>query len=717
MDLLTGGRPNRRGWRKGVAPLPVPDMARLPAAWHPVIAAAGGHPKGATMDRANRAATQDVLERRMVCQLAYLAPRVDPAFADPAALPSDTAGMRALYAGLVHAAAQELCIANPSREQTVQLTRKVYAMARVFRRLRPSQAATFRTHGAATIGLRALPDLPARLLAAGVPETNIARASHAQMVRALAPKLAEQLETYTDAIASGGIQHAVKKADKHEKAQWDMAQRWVGRLLRGGYDTTTLTLSDLFAQRVPTPAGLTLPGKSMVPLAQALLFADAKRGVPARSRYVPHNAGGRTVFIPSHWSDDVWQAWTVCSRLSFGSDGAHKFAAMLLAGDKLSATDRPMLEGFDLVKTWMENLPGVSQGTQQTRKQGLDQISMTWADLVCVGLPKQRIRLDAKLHRKADIYSAKWWAQFKALTHHLAWEVSLAGALRGANYTHGLLGHNFLPQLDGAGHIVGLSEAWWGVDAYSYASLKKATVKDKKGPESKTPRQIAARPLMRGVVSMHLLQRYFGEFYPHVLVHLGYLRNAEDFSLRRLTALPWTFGDRDSVQLPALFLSRSAGKTKRPLWRGQFSAWTMVEEMGRNLHECLVLCGEILPNYEDAKVAMPYVFATHTRRHFLALTLGTLMGEYDQAARALNSSTTVVMTSYANAQGKLADRLRQFGDQYDPRNPRHFLDVVRRLRADRDTDAPHWADFWARFSPQDPRRALDYLDRAGMQPA
>lgn len=519
-------------------------------------------------------------------------------------------------------------------------------------------------------GLRSLKNLPHLLEAAGFDGDPFSLTGR-EIAQLIAPKVTEAVQRYLD--KRKGTSNA------HEKKVWGAASRILAEAIRFGYDPETFDFPTSFLPSVEVEPeddalfdGLPVDvGTSHVPPLEQIVDAWAAKSWENSPLALDGDDDGEDpAFV---YTESIRQDLRIAFKIL---DKVY--------GKPIRDADRDYwrdLRGayYDIKQKIDEHNDGYGLTGHKDKERLLDTI--TWPQLVCIGLPAVRRRtrrlrgqyfaqygkhrdLDHRAVHEARTRYHKW------LRRYVVTAVVADDGLRIKNYSGAIVGHNISPTVESEQDETG--RTYWtairrvettfrGRDR-DFVSLK---TKDDENNRERT----RERYLLPGIVDHELLLDYWRDARPYDLEQSGVIDDESDFDPQQ---------HEDEY---ALFVS--PGSTNDD---GRYSPDGLSEIVGKTLHWiCREVLGREVPdwNSEERTTTWRALFKAHVTRLMIATYWGGLREEWSYAMRLTDDSRDQLLKSYSKAAGDVMQK-KMVLDGWE--HPHFFDDVLDRVRAGEEID-------------------------------
>lgn len=573
------------------------------------------------------------------------------------------------------------------------------------------------------IGVRSLPDFPARLRAAGFTG-DPATLTAAGMLPILAPKLAAPLER----VITQGLNAGLSSTWGNDLR--DMASWLVAALLRMGEDVRGLTWFDLWTVRRPV----------------AVIADDeqdeqlAAYGIASTANVEHHSLIRRAMDTSARRSFELSHLWLM--NPSHEADPVPVYTESLIGNLEAAFTvtrrffgDRMQVQKPELWARATAERDAISLAVRQHNRgrvllgrKAKDSLTITWPQMVCLGLPwlarqcyelrRQVQERQARIGHLESRESQELVNRYcDALFAYAVTALITDDTLRVKNYSGACAGEHVTvtPILQG-GRWVGIATirtAFTALDG-DHVSLKGKKASNGIANERK-------RRVTPGIVDHTLWFDFWTLARPRRLVAAGLLpsRDAYDPTDDHFAVFPTprpSAGQREEYLqgMEAYRTTRAAGDERAalPPWRGGMSEDMLSDEFGMALHRiCVEVLHRDLPAWGSPELTKDYrgIFSGHIARMMAASYFGGARGNWAEAMYRTNDEEVTLRRFYVHLSAWAKEREHLEG----PEGLRWFDAVIDRVLQLRSGDDQRWSQFWLLFDPMAPGRALEWLDRSG----
>lgn len=518
-------------------------------------------------------------------------------------------------------------------------------------------------------GLRSLSNLPEVLAEHGHRPEAPYELTGPEILRMIAPKVAQTAADYVESV-SGDSSSVEKKA-------WGAASRAAAEAIRLGHDPSDLHVPQLFQP--------VLERSLEIPSYQQDLVDDGARVTETVSLLGimlddwAERSWANSALTVESGEDDFWYTHTV------RQDVEHLYRMVM--SEYTKTLDDSELQTIkeeyeqELTRRMEEHNDNHVVAGQKDKERFLR--TMTWPQLVCIGLPALRERVFelrdhyfAQVERQdgelgaGGVHRART-RYFSALEKYLATALVADDGLRMQNYSGAQVGKHVevVPEVEETdeGEI-----RWAGLErvATHFFGQDPEHVRLKKDTDENGRNRDRHRDVNRDIVDFTLLKDYLLDARPYRLSQAGLIGDEEDFD-------PRTDDDRY-----ALFVSP---RSSRPDGRyGKKSS--LSHKIGKAL---LWIAGDVLgrdvPDWTDEARTGEWreLWAGHIVRLLITTYWGGLRGEWAYAERLTDDTRRTLERAYDRAaSGAMQAKMRREGWE----NPHHFDEICDRLRHGKEVD-------------------------------
>lgn len=530
-------------------------------------------------------------------------------------------------------------------------------------------------------GLRSLENLPELLAEAGHPTDDPYQLQGREILQWVAPKFAKAAAKYVQ--ESSGDSHSL------EKKAFNAASRAAAEAIRLRHDTSDMHVHELFlpvlerTEKVESWLTDVAGGEEStetVSLLDLMLDGWATQSWENSALKVE---SGKDDFVYTHTiQNDLYHLSTMVEVTHFKH----------LDEDEVDNIEEEVSRLWSRIKDHNED--HVTSGQKDKEKMLR---TITWPQLVCIGLPALRDHVYELRHRyfalverhdgdlsSRGIHDART-RYFSALEKYLATAIVADDGLRVQNYSGARMGR----------HIKVDPETKETVDGIEWTGLKRVVthffghdaphVRLKNDTDENQRSRDRRRELNPNIVDFDLLQDYLLDYRPYALSQAGLIgpddEDEDESASDEETRAEEFFDPRMDDDRYALFVSRRSN-----LRDGRYRKDGFSEKVGKTL---LWIAGNVLgrdvPEWEskDRTTAWRELWVGHTIRLLIGTYWGGIRGKWTYAERLTDDTRRTLEKAYDRAaSGAMQDKIKRDGWE----NPHHFDDVCDRLKEGKDVD-------------------------------
>lgn len=571
------------------------------------------------------------------------------------------------------------------------------------------------------IGITSLPDFPTRLRAAGYTGAP-ALATAADMLPFLAPKLAGPLEK----VIANGIKAGLSTAWASDMR--DMASWLVAALIRLGEDASRCTWFDLWTVR--RPVAVTSDEEQDEQLAQY--------GVEATANVEQHSLMRRALDTSARRSYELSPLWLL--NPAHEVDPVPVYTESLLQNFEMAfvVTQRFFGERMHLQRPelWAQAVAEYeatsrlatthNKGRVLLGRKAKSSLPITWPQMVCMGLPwlaaqcyavrREVQEREARIGHLESRESQELLNRYcDALFEYAVAALITDDSLRVKNYSGAYAGqHVLVTPILHQGRWAGVSTIRTAFTALDDDSVSLKSKKSSNGTHNARERRVTP-----GIVDHTLWSEFWTIARPRRLVAAGLLPNldaydpANDHFAVFPTPRPSSEQRQEFVDGMAAYRAARAdgdADAQLPTWRGGMSEDMLSDTYGAALHRiCCEVLKRDLPPWGSRELTEKYrsIFSGHIARLQAGTYFGGVRGNWSEATYRTNDEE-ITLRRYYNHLSAWAKEREHLDN---PEGLRWFDHVIDRVLKLKDGDDPRWPEFWLRFDPTAPGRALAWLDR------